>query len=120
MLVVIKVVDFDVVEDEGLATVLALVVLDTRLVVVIADVSVKGKVVSKLGLNDMVVTSFVEVGKVGLTEVLCGVVVSIVETRMSIMILICTISLMKNIHGAYNELLAVTSPSMIVLMTLSH
>ena len=30
-------------------------------------------------VNDMVVTSFVEVGKVGLTEVLCGVVVSIVD-----------------------------------------
>ena len=84
MLVVIKVVDFDVVEDEGLATVLALVVLNTRLVVVIADVSVKGKVVSKLGLNDMVVTSFVEVGKVGLTDVLCGVVVSTVDNIVDV------------------------------------
>ena len=42
--------------------------------------------VSKLGLNDMVVTSFVEVGKIvligdeeGLTEVLCGFVVSTVD-----------------------------------------
>ena len=84
MLVVIKVVDFDVVEDEGLATVLALVVLNTRLVVMIADVSVKGKVVSKLGLNDMVVTSFVEVGKVGLTDVLCGVVVSTVDNIVDV------------------------------------
>ena len=83
MLVVIKVVDFDV-EDEGLATVLALVVLNTRLVVMIADVSVKGKVVSKLGLNDMVVTSFVEVGKVGLTDVLCGVVVSTVDNIVDV------------------------------------
>ena len=34
------------------------------MVVVGFDVLVIGKVVSKLGLNDMVVTSFVEVGKI--------------------------------------------------------
>ena len=57
------------------------------MVVVGFDVLVIGKVVSKLGLNDMVVTSFVEViGKIvligdeeGLTEVLCGFVVSTVD-----------------------------------------
>ena len=55
-----------------------LVVSEVETLVAIGLTLVLIKVVDFVDVDD-VVTSFVEVGKVGLTEVLCGVVVSIVD-----------------------------------------
>ena len=64
-----------------------LVVSEVKILVAIGLTLVLIKVVDFVDVddvNDMVVTSFVEVGKVGLTDVLCGVVVSTVDNIVDV------------------------------------